>query len=546
MIPYKLLEMFMKVQLLGAAQTVTGSCYVIEANKVRFAIDCGMHQGNAEIEKRNLHTAAYKASELDFILLTHAHIDHSGLLPRMAKENFTGPVYCTDPTRDLIGIMLLDSAHIQEMEAEWANRKRARRGGHPIDPLYTREDAEKVTGQIKGLSYNAPFEPAPGVRVTYRDAGHILGSSFLELEITEAEGVTRLIFSGDLGRPNALLVDDAATPKMHADYLFLESTYGDRNHKDESSSRDELAKAIEYSYSRGEKTIIPAFAVERTQELIYSLFLLHKEGKLPKGIPIYVDSPLAIKATQIFRKYPTYFDRETIALMEKGEDPLTLPNLKYTPEVKESQAINAHKGPGIVISASGMCNAGRIKHHLRHNLWRPGASIVFCGYQAVGTPGRKIVDGAKSINILGDEVVISAKIFTIGGFSGHAGQSQILDWVSHFTHPELRVFLMHGEGEAQNTLAKLLHERFKVTVNIPEYMEELILAPGKELLVQVNAQLLPKKVNWDMLLADTQAKMEQLRAGMAGAANRPWAEQVELQEQVLDLNRRLLQIASQM
>ena len=535
----------MKVQLLGAAQTVTGSCYIIETSGARFAIDCGLHQGNAEIEKRNVNTAIYRAAKLDFILLTHAHIDHSGLLPRMVKEKFTGPVYCTEPTMDLLSIMLEDSAHIQEMEAEWANRKRARYGnGAPVDPLYTIEDAQTITRQLRPSRYNEAFEPVPGVRVCYRDAGHILGSSFLELEITEVDALTRLVFSGDLGRPHALLMNDPSQPAMPADYLFLESTYGDRDHKNEDTSRDELAAAIRHASEQGGKTIIPAFAVERTQEIIHTLFLLHKEGKLPKGIPVYVDSPLAIKATEIFRKHHAFLDQEAENYIKAGEDPLSLPGLKYTPETKDSQALNAHEGPAIIISASGMCNAGRIKHHLRHNLWRPEASIVFVGYQAVGTPGRKIVDGAKRISILGEDIAVAAKIFTIGGFSGHAGQSQILDWVSHFARPELTVFLVHGEDKAQGILANLLRSRFQVAVNVPAYLEEVTLAPGKKPVVQIDTRLAPKKVNWTFLLAETEGKLAQLRASLADVHNRPWADQVEIQEQILDLNKRFMHVIS--
>jgi metallo-beta-lactamase family protein len=534
----------MKVQLLGAAQTVTGSCYIIEANNSRLAIDCGMHQGNAEIEKRNYAASVYNAAKLDCILLTHAHMDHSGLLPRMVKEKYSGSVYCTEPTRDLLGIMLLDSAHIQEMEAEWFNRKRARQGGKPILPLYSSEDAEAAAKLLRGIGYNQTFEPVPGIRVTYRDAGHILGSAFLEVEVAETDGVTNLIFSGDLGRPNALLMDNPDSPLLRAKYLFLESTYGDRNHKNENTSRDELAAAIEYSYNHGEKTIIPAFAVERTQEIVYTLFLLHKEGRLP-DLPIFVDSPLAIRATGIFRQHPTYFDRSTIALIETGEDPFSLPSLRYTIETKESQAINSLKGPAIVISASGMCNAGRIKHHLRHNLWRTGASIVFTGYQAVGTPGRKIVDGAKSISILGEEVAVAAKVFTIGGFSGHAGQSQILDWVAAFARNDLNIFLTHGEEKAQNILAGLLRERFGMKVTIPSYLEELILSPGKDMLVQFDTAHTPQKINWDVLFADTEAKVLQLKTAAAGMANRQWAEQTELRDKILEINSRMLHILSQ-
>jgi metallo-beta-lactamase family protein len=506
-----------------------------------------MHQGSAVIEKRNLNTKAYQAEKLDFILLTHAHIDHSGLLPRMVREGFTGPVYCTEPTVELLDIMLLDSAHIQEMEAEWANRKRARRGNDIVEALYTTEDAAKAAGLLKGVRYDEPFSPAPGVRVRFCDAGHILGSSFLELEVTEMGKETRLIFSGDLGRPNALIVNDPARPSLEADYLFLESTYGDRDHKNESTSRDELAEAIAHATANGQKTIIPAFAVERTQEVIYTLFLLHKDGKLPTGIPIYVDSPLAIKATEIFRKYPGYFDRATQDLLRKGEDPLTLPGLKYTLSAEESQAINRREGAAIVISASGMCNAGRIKHHLRHNLWRKGASIVFTGYQAVGTPGRKIVDGAESLTILGDEVKVAAKIYTIGGFSGHAGQSQMLDWVGAFCRPELKVFLVHGEERAQQPLAELLRQRYGLKVSIPAYLEEITLEPGKApKLYMDDSVVAARKINWDLLLSETEGKLVQLRAGLSDVRQKSWDEQAEVREQMLDLNRRFLQLLSQL
>lgn len=535
----------MKIQLLGAAQTVTGSCYVVETENARFAVDCGMHQGNAQIEERNTKTTAYRAQELDFILITHAHIDHSGLLPRMVKEGFKGPVYCTEPTLDLLGIMLLDSAHIQEMEAEWANRKRARRGGEAQPALYDTEDAIAATGLLRPTRYGELLEPAPGIRLRWRDAGHILGSSFLEMEVDEKGETTRIVFSGDLGRPNSLIVADPEQPDLRADYLFMESTYGDRNHKDESRSLDELAEAIGYSYANGQKAIIPAFAVERTQEVIYTLYLLNKEGRLP-DVPVYVDSPLAIKATEIFRRHPEYYDRKMQALLAGGEDPLTLPNLKYTRDVAESQAINEQEGPAVVISASGMCNAGRIKHHLRHNLWREGASVIFTGYQAVGTPGRKIVDGAKSITILGDEIKVAARIFTIGGFSGHAGQSQILDWVSPFAAQKPKIFLVHGEEKAQQVLSGLLQERFGLSVEIPAYLEEILLEAGREPEMRVDERMLPKKVNWDFILSETERHVGQLRNAVAGAERLRWAEQAELQAELLDLNRKIVQIVSNM
>ncbi len=536
----------MKVQLLGAAKTVTGSCYLVETNTALFTVDCGMHQGNAEIEKRNLDTRAYEADRLDFVLLTHAHIDHSGLLPRIVKDGFSGPVYCTEPTKDLLSIMLLDSAHIQESEAEWQNRKNNRLGRQSVEPLYTTEDAQKAVSLLRPVTYGVSFEPAPGIKVTYRDAGHILGSAFLELEAAEAEGVTRLIFSGDLGRPDALLMDDPDSPLLRADYLFLESTYGDRDHKNEGRSRDELAEAIMYAYKNGEKAIIPAFAVERTQEIIYTLFLLRKEKKIPLDLPVYVDSPLAIKATKIFRSHPTYLDPETFRYIENGEDPLDLPNLRYTESVAQSQEINNRPGPAVVISASGMCNAGRIKHHLRHNIWKPGASIVFTGYQAVGTPGRKIVDGAKRINILGEDVAVAAKIFTIGGFSGHAGQSQILDWVKAFSRKDLKVFLVHGEEKSISTLAGLLKERFGLSVVAPSYREELMLVPGKEVLVQVDAGALPRKINWEMLLADTREKLAHLEKSLPELSGKDWVIQTEVRDNWLEVNSRITRLLSEL
>lgn len=535
----------MKIKLLGAAQTVTGSCFVIETEKVRFAVDCGMHQGNAQIERRNANTAQYRATALDFILLTHAHIDHGGLLPRMVKEGFKGPVYCTEPTLDLLGIMLLDSAYIQEAEAEWANKKRVRRGGVAAPPLYDTTDAVAAVKLLRPIRYGGFLEPAPGIRVRWRDAGHILGSAFLEMEVEEYGKTTRVVFSGDLGRPNALIVSDPERPEGPVDYLFMESTYGDRNHKDECRSRDELAGAIQYSYANGQKAIIPSFAVERTQEVIYALYLLRKEGRLP-DIPVYVDSPLAIKATEIFRRHCGYFDRDTQDLLASGEDPLTLPNLMYTPDARDSQAINERKGPAIVISASGMCNAGRIKHHLRNNLWREGASIIFTGYQAVGTLGRRIVDGAKSVTILGDEIKVAARIFTIGGFSGHAGQSQILDWVEPLAHPELKIFLVHGEERAQLPLADLLRLRYGLSVEMPAYLEELFLEAGREPEKRLDERVPSQKINWEFLLSETERHMRQLRDATASASSMSWAEQAELEAELLDLDRKIVQIVSRM
>jgi len=536
----------MKITFLGAARTVTGSCYVLECGNARFAIDCGMHQGNRVIEARNRdENGIYRPESLDFILLTHAHIDHSGLLPRLVAQGFKGRVHTTSPTKDLLGIMLEDSARIQETEAQWRSTKKQRAGDAPVEPLYTVEDAQKALLQLKTEEYNQVFEPAPGIRVKFNDAGHILGSAFIELWVNEGDEETKLVFSGDLGRPNQLLVRDAQTVET-ADFLFLESTYGSRNHKNETQSRDELAEAIAYSYGRGEKVIIPAFAVERTQELLYTFHLLHKEGRLPADMPVFVDSPLAIKATEIFRRHWDYYDQQTKDLVKNGENPLELPNLRYTLTSEESRSINVSQGPAIVIAGSGMANAGRIKHHLRHNIWKAGASIVFVGFQAEGTPGRRIVDGAKTIRILGEELTVKAKVFTIGGFSGHAGQSQILDWLSHFRNPDVQVYLIHGEHSGQKVLADLIRERFKLTVHIPDYLDECLLEKGGRFELTSRPSLAAPRIDWEYLLEETADKLAQVQERVEFIQRMGLSNQVEIRGNLLDINSRFTSILSEL
>jgi len=564
----------MKINFMGAAQAVTGSCYILETGGHRFSVDCGMHQGNAEIEKRNLDMDGYRPSELDFVLVTHAHIDHIGLLPRIVADGFKGRIYATPPTRELMQILLLDSAHIQEMEAEQHHRKGLRRG-HKLDqppytmgerrnkaaampprtverrdsrldqPLYTTADAMATIPLIQPIEYNKPFEPAPGIRVTYRDAGHILGSAFIEIEYLEDGKTTKLIFSGDLGRPGQLILPDPSTGGS-ADYVFMESTYGDRDHKSVENSREELAAAIAYSYKNHEKVIIPAFAVERTQQILYTLFLLSEEGKLPKDMPVYLDSPLAIQATEIFRRNPSYFDETTKALLKSGKDPLSLPNLRFSQTADESRAINSEAGSAIVISASGMANAGRIRHHLRHNLWRKGASIVFCGYQGEGTPGRKIVDGAKSISIFGEDIAIAAKIFTIGGFSAHAGQTEILQWLKTFDSKGTKVILIHGEVRALDTLSGLIKQRLGLDVHVPTYLEELTLEPGKVMVPVVDVDKASPRIDWDFLLSDSRTLYAEFQRRMELAKEKPWVAQTEIRDRFLDLNRKIVELITEL
>lgn len=534
----------MKIQFLGAAKTVTGSCHMMQTGAHRFAVDCGMHQGNAEIEKRNYDTWKYEPASVEFFLITHAHIDHSGLLPCMVRDGFRGDIYCTPPTRDLLEIMLLDSAHIQEMEAEWRNKKRQRFGKEMTQPLYTTADAERTLALLKPVEYGKPFSPFPELSVNYMDAGHILGSAFVELCVKEDDGEFKAVFSGDLGRPDQLLINDPSVI-TDAHYLFMESTYGDRDHKGKGHSREELAEAIAYSHARGEKVIIPAFAVERTQEILYSLYLLEKEGKLPGDMPVYVDSPMAIRATEVFRKYRQYYDDETKAIIEAGEDPLNLSNLKFTPTTAQSQAINLTSGPAVVISASGMCNAGRVKHHLRHNLWREGASVVFVGYQGKGTPGRRIVDGAETIRIFGEDIAVKAKVFTIGGFSAHAGQSEMLEWLKHFTTPGMKVFLVHGENKKQRTLAKLIEQTYGLEVHIPDYLETCTLVPGQPLATEFDDEAAHPRIDWNFLIGQTEAQLAVLRDRMGQIEGKHWIDQADLRDRLLEINKDLLALASE-
>jgi len=528
----------MKVKFLGAARTVTGSCYAVETGKHRFAIDCGMHQGSVEIEKRNWDTENYDPAGFDFFLVTHAHIDHAGLLPRMVQQGFRGKIYATPPTRDLLEVMLLDSAHVQEMETQWRNKKRTRHGEKRIQPLYRQQDVLAALPFFEERPYNAPFSPIPGVRVNFCDAGHILGASIIELWIEESGTRSKLVFSGDIGRPAQLLVEDTA-PIGTADFLFLESTYGDRNHKGEKDSLDELAEAVAYSYRRKEKVIIPAFAVERSQEVIYSLFLLFKGGKLPGDMPVYLDSPLAIRATEIFRRHREYYDPDAKKILENGEDPLALPQLRFTETSPESMALNSLSGPAVIISASGMADAGRVRHHLRHNLWREGASVVFVGFQAEGTPGRKLVEGAKTIRLLGDEVAVKARIFTINGFSAHAGQGQIMDWLAHFKNPQMKVFLIHGEYRAQMILEDLIRKRFGLEVCIPEYLEETVLRPGRALERRAYPEKAAPPIDWGIILGEMELRMARLREQRKRIEAKGWVEQTDLRERFQEVSRNL-------
>ena len=470
---YERRSFMIRITCLGAAGTVTGSCYLVESPGMgKILVDCGLFQGGRQMESRNWEPWGFDPKEIEILFLTHCHIDHCGRIPKLVKDGFQGKIITSPPTAELCQIMLLDAAHIQEMDAEWQTRKNSRQAKKGVTPLYTTEDAEASLKRFHPMERDEMLTLESGMKARLRNAGHILGSSILELWL-EADGETiKVVFSGDLGKQDQLIVKDPHEV-FDADYLFVESTYGNRRHRSFEDSKLELVEAIKYSVSHNEKIIIPAFAVERTQEILYILGEFHRQGLVP-DIPIYLDSPLAIKATKIFRKNKKYYDEETRAVVDAGYDPFDMPNLKFTPTTRESMAINEKPGSAIIIAASGMCTAGRIKHHLKHNLWRTGASIVIVGFQAKGTTGRKIVDGEKQVKIFRENVAVRAKVYPIGGFSAHADQADLIEWISHFeSNP--KVFVVHGEITASETLAREIAEKLNLITHIPKWKEHLIL-----------------------------------------------------------------------
>ncbi|MFC1532937.1 MBL fold metallo-hydrolase RNA specificity domain-containing protein [Thermodesulfobacteriota bacterium] len=467
-----------KITCLGGAGSVTGSNYLLESSRgKKVLVDCGLFQGGKQMENRNRGDWGFDPGKIDTLFLTHAHIDHSGRIPKLVKDGFRGKIITSPPTAELCRIMLLDSAHIQEMDAEWQTRKNRRQSKNETLPLYTTEDAEESLKYFLPVERDNIIDVEPGIKARLRNAGHILGSSILELWVEETDREIKIVFSGDIGKHNQLIVKDPHEI-FAADYLFIESTYGNRLHRPFEESKSELLEAIQYAVSNGEKIIIPAFAVERTQEILYMLGEFYRDGSLP-DIPIYLDSPLAIKATQIFRKNKKYYDQEAMAIVNKGFDPFDMPNLKFTPTTKESIAINEGSGSAIIIAGNGMCTAGRIKHHLKHNLWRPGSSLVMIGFQAKGTTGRKIIEGDKRVKIFRENVAVEAKVYTIGGFSAHADQKDLLEWVSHFAESRPHVFVVHGEATSSEALANKTREEFGLEAHVPKWKERLILKPRK-------------------------------------------------------------------
>ncbi len=459
------------IQFLGAARTVTGSCYLLTLPKGKVLVDCGIVQGSSDSRDRNREPFAFDPKEIGFLFLTHAHLDHSGLLPRLVKEGFRSRIITTTATADLIGPMLLDSAKIQENDAERMSRRSERKGGGPVEPLYTTEDVEKVLPLIDRAKYGQVIDTGTGVRYSFFDAGHILGSGSLALWLAGPDSGKKIIFSGDIGKKDNPIINDP-TLATESDYVVMESTYGDRLHKNNEDTAAELAEAITTTFARGGNVIIPAFAIGRTQDVLYILNRLVREGALPK-LTVTIDSPLAEKATRIYLNHSELYDEEAKRLIA-GNTIGDAIDIRFTHSIEESMALNKIKSKAIIIAGSGMCEGGRIGHHLKHNLWRPECSIVFVGFQAQGTLGRRIVDKAQSVTIWGEEIAVRARVWTIGGFSAHGDQKGLLAWLSAFRSSP-QVFVTHGEESAALAFAGLVREQYGFTTFVPELGQQFDL-----------------------------------------------------------------------
>lgn len=469
----------MKITFLGAARTVTGSNFLVEGAGKKFLVDCGMWQGKAEQEMENDQEFEFNPTDIDFVLLTHAHIDHSGRIPKLYKEGFRNKVYAHKATCDLCALMLPDSGHIQETESEWKNRKRMRRGEKPIPPIYTAEEAAKCLEIFEAVQYDKIIEITPEIHVRFNDAGHMLGSSIIELWVREDGKETKTVFTGDLGNNDIPLLSPL-TMIEDTDYLVMESTYGSRLHVKNEQKAEIFLNVVSETLDNGGTVVIPSFAVGRTQEILYELNKLKEEKddeefrrkyKTLMKTPVYVDSPLAISATEVFSDNMDLFDEETKEEMAKGDNPLEFPGLQFTKTADESKALNEDPKPSIIISASGMCEVGRIKHHLKHNLWNPKSTILFVGYQAPGTLGYNIVNGAKTVKIFGEEIAVNARIEYIEGYSGHADQELLMNFIYSFIKKPKHIFLVHGEPESQDILRDKIEGETGLGVTIPEFGE---------------------------------------------------------------------------
>lgn len=463
----------MKITFLGAARTVTGSCHMLEVNGKRILIDCGMFQGSKLVKSFNEREFSFNPSSIDAVLLTHAHIDHSGLIPKLIKNGFSGRVHCTTVTKELCEILLPDSAHIQESEAEFANRKGLRAGKKMVEPLYTVDEAYMALNHFSTHAFDEKIELFPGVIIRFELAGHILGSAIIDVFITENGKETKLLFTGDIGQPNQPIIKDPHQ-ESGADFIITESTYGDRIHPD-IDRESELIEIVNETIERGGNIVMPAFAVGRTQVLLYYFQKLMNEKKIPQ-IPIIIDSPMAVKATQVMLMNPKEYDEEAQSIYSKqGGNLIAMPNLRYTQSAEESRAINTMDSPMIILSASGMADAGRILHHLKHNLWRKDSSIVFAGFQAEGSMGRRLLEGAKRVKIMGEDIAVNAKIYNMQGFSAHADKEQLMEWFKAMKQKPAAFFVVHGEYDTALAFADEIQRSLGTATNIPQYGDSVVI-----------------------------------------------------------------------
>ncbi len=482
----------MKLIFSGAAHEVTGSCHYLEACGKHILIDCGMEQGRDIYENKKI---PISPAEVDYVFLTHAHIDHSGLLPLISAQGFKGSIFTTEATEQLCQIMLRDSAHIQEFEAEWKNRKAMRAGQDAVIPLYTMQDAERVLQQFVPCPYETVIEVASGIRIRFRDVGHLLGSASIEIWLVEEDVQKKIVFSGDIGNFNQPIIKDSMYVE-DADYVVMESTYGDRTHGEKPDYVKELTRIIQETFDRGGNVVSPSFAVGRTQEMLYFLRQIKAEHLVSghDNFDVYVDSPLAVEATNIFNKnIYSCFDEEAMALIKQGINPISFPGLKTSVTSDDSKAINFDEHPKVILSASGMCEAGRIRHHLKHNLWRQECTVLFVGYQAVGTLGRSLVEGASEVKLFGETIQVHAKIEQLTGISGHADKDGLIDWVRAIKNKPERIFIVHGEDSVTDSFAECLNKEYGYDAVAPYSGTEYDLLTNKCLVQAVGIPIEPKK-----------------------------------------------------
>lgn len=547
----------MKITFLGATKTVTGSNFLLEGAGKKILIDCGLYQGKALEERENYEDFAYNVQDIDFMLLTHAHIDHSGRIPKLYKEGYRNPVIATKATCDLCSIMLPDSGHIQEMENEWKNRKRIRSGKKELPPLYTAEEAVKSLEIFKPVKYDEIIEIDPNINVRFNDAGHMLGSSIIEVWVREEGETKKIVFTGDIGNNDIPLLG-APTMMDNADFLVMESTYGGRLHMRNDDKAEMFLNVVAETLDNGGNVVIPSFAVGRTQEILYELnklkenrndeMFMKKYETLMKAL-VYVDSPLATSATEVFRNNMDLFDDEVKQRIQSGDNPLDFPGLHFTQTVDESRALNESKVPSIIISASGMCEVGRIKHHLKHNLWDPKNTILFVGYQAPGTLGAKIVSGEKKVKIFGEEVAVNARIEYIEGFSGHADQEWLLNFIYSFINKPKHIFLVHGEPEGQRILKEKIIETTSIPVTIPDYGETYKLDDNINIISKVNRYEKPKYLRLEVIdrlatLKEEIEEMEEMIKDDIGNEDKKDEEIEEINKRIKELEQQIVKIIS--